>query len=59
YLITYVLPYVEAHQNLYFHRKVTEKISEILNSKKRYKDAGIYHQKHIDFKENLTRTVSV
>nr|HPJ24151.1 helix-turn-helix transcriptional regulator [Bacillota bacterium] len=22
YLITYVLPYVEAHQNLYFHRKV-------------------------------------
>ncbi len=45
YLINFVLPFVKKRQNIFLMRLVVRKISQILQDKKRYKDALTYVQK--------------
>ncbi len=45
YLINFVLPYVKQRQNIFLMRLVVRKISQVLQDKKRYKDALTYVQR--------------
>ncbi len=53
YLTNYVLPYITKKQNLYYYQNVIIVISDILKSRKRYKDALTYHMKYFCFKNKL------
>ncbi|MBN2540207.1 MAG: helix-turn-helix transcriptional regulator [Bacilli bacterium] len=53
YLANYMLPYTESLQNLYFYKKIADRISDILQSKNQYKNALIYRVKTEDFKKKM------
>lgn len=53
YLINYVLPYITRKQNLFYYQNIIMVISDILKSKKRYKDALIYYMKYFSLKKKL------
>ncbi len=53
YLINYVLPYLVEYQQLFLIKSVIQEIVQILESKKRYKDALTYLKKYDAYKEKF------
>ncbi len=56
YLANTLLPYYYSLQSIYLTRIVTEEISEILRANSRYKDSGIFREKHEKFVNKLQET---
>jgi len=53
YLINYILPYLDEYQHLYFYRKTSNWISDILQKKNQYKHALFYRMKPVELKRVL------